>query len=230
MGLRTALLVARWAALLVVTTGFVSAAAAFQPKAADHDQFARDVDRGAVDIVLIDSAESDALISAVTWSTGPFHWRTGPAAAVSVEVGEFKQRMHDKGVEVDIARDAPKLISWPSRAPGWVVSVLALVWLVTFLAMVSSTPRWANRWAWFWMFFVGQIGVLIYLLVEPEPLWRRAAGPGEVEMSPVEDDLPELVPDSRIRGGMGFIFAGAMGIAAGLLAGAVSWVLNHVLS
>jgi len=228
MGLRTALLVARWAALLVVTAGFVSAAAAFQPKAADHDQFARDVDRGAVDIVLIDSAEPDALISAVTWSTGPFHWRTGPAAAVPVEVGEFKQRMHDKGVEVDIARDAPKLISWPSRAPGWVVSVLALVWLVTFLAMVSSTPRWANRWAWFWMFLGGQIGVLIYLLVEPEPLWRRASTSEHVERLPIEIGVPST-SDTRIKGGMGLLLAGALNIAAGLVAGAVGWVLNDGL-
>ncbi|WP_341257545.1 hypothetical protein [Gordonia malaquae] len=228
--MRTAFLVVRWGAVLVVIAAFASAAAAFQPKAVDHDQFARDVHRGAVDIVFIDKPESsDALMSIVTWSTGPFQWRKGAVGAAPVEVAEFKQRMFDEGIEVEVALDAPKLISWPSRAPGWVVSLLGLIWFVTFLVMISSTPRWANRWAWFWMLLGGQIGVLIYLLVEPEPLWRRAAGATAVDTSLGEADAVQPVRDSRIGGGVGFLFAGAMAIAAGLVAGAVGWVLNHPL-
>ncbi|QRY63977.1 hypothetical protein JVX90_07245 [Gordonia sp. PDNC005] len=222
---------ARWVALLVVIAGFASAAAACQPKAVDHDQFARDVHRGAVDTVLIDRQESSAvLISTVTWSTGPFQWKKGAVSAAPVEVAEFKQRMSNEGIDVEVALGAPKLISWPSRAPGWVVSLLGLICIVTFLVMISSTPRWANRWAWFWMLLAGQIGVLIYLLVEPEPPWRRAAGSKHVGRSSSEVDAPTSASDTRITGGMGFLLAAAMNIAAGLVAGAVGWVLNHALS
>ncbi|MFG1827745.1 hypothetical protein ACGFIJ_35160 [Microbispora bryophytorum] len=36
----------------------------------------------------------------------------------------------------------------------------------------TDRPRLGNRWAWFWLFTVGEVGAMLFLLLEPRPLWR----------------------------------------------------------
>ncbi|MFC0864038.1 hypothetical protein ACFHYQ_17215 [Sphaerimonospora cavernae] len=61
---------------------------------------------------------------------------------------------------------------WPFRVPvphlSWTVR---FAWIVTFLIMLGTArPRIGNRWAWFWLFTVGQIGAVMFLFSEPRPL------------------------------------------------------------
>jgi hypothetical protein len=45
--------------------------------------------------------------------------------------------------------------------------------------------RYANRWAWFWMFTFGQVGAILFLLLEPRSLWygTQPQPPRAVRMS-----------------------------------------------
>jgi hypothetical protein len=52
-------------------------------------------------------------------------------------------------------------------------SIAIALWIVLFGHMLLIREhRYANRWAWFWLFTVGQIGALLYLWSEPEPLLK----------------------------------------------------------
>jgi hypothetical protein len=86
------------------------------------------------------------------------------------------------------------------------------VWLLTLVHMLAQGGhRVANRWAWFWMFTIGQVGALLYLLREPTPLWRAEL----------------LDTDSApIRGGVGFGYAVLYTFAVGALSIAASYVLR----
>jgi len=88
--------------------------------------------------------------------------------------------------------------------------------VVAFLMMLSAPRRrYANRWAWFWLWVILPFGDLLYLTLEPQPLWHRRV-----------DDLPPAGP--VMRGGRGFVTAFALAFAAGIAAALVSIVLDHV--
>ncbi|GAA3001931.1 hypothetical protein [Streptosporangium longisporum] len=80
---------------------------------------------------------------------------------------------------------------WKPFAPV-AVTAEALTWL---LMLARPNPRYASRWAWFWMFLTG--GSLLYVLLEPHPLWR---GPQEI---------PSPAPE-RLDGTRGFAIAVAV--------------------
>ncbi|MGC5010029.1 hypothetical protein ACLQ2R_04635 [Streptosporangium sp. DT93] len=94
-------------------------------------------------------------------------------------------------------RGAGALIGSPAYERWWkpfapvAVTAEALAWL---LMLAGPGPRYASRWAWFWMFLIG--GSLLYVLLEPRPLWR---GPHEVLPAP-----------ERIDGTRGFAIAVAI--------------------
>ncbi len=57
------------------------------------------------------------------------------------------------------------------------LNVWGLAPLVTlFVLIVGPQPRWATRWAWFWLFSAGPM-MLVFVLLEPIPLWRRTPVP-----------------------------------------------------
>ncbi|WP_019203302.1 hypothetical protein [Tsukamurella sp. 1534] len=254
----TALTVLRCLALLVLFTGFASAATASQPRSVQYEDFARDLDRGAVELIVLEESSSTGDVSGPTawiavWSTGPFQWRRGPVVEGNpVPLADFTTLMRDRGVRVAQEDDDENtiVIAWPFEAPAWFGTLLGLTWLATFLAMLSSRPRWGNRWAWFWMFVIGQVGVLLYLLVEPAPLWRRQHdehGPSEDTVAPWMRDPaapdeppsftpvppgslpPEPAPDTRVSGGTGCLYSIVTSIGAAVLAGVLGWAAGHVL-
>ncbi|MEV4526229.1 hypothetical protein [Streptosporangium sp. NPDC049304] len=79
---------------------------------------------------------------------------------------------------------------WEPFAPVAVAAEI-LAWL---LMLARPNPRYASRWAWFWMFLTG--GSLLYVLLEPRPLWR----------APYE----ALPASARIDGTRGFVIAVAL--------------------
>jgi hypothetical protein len=101
----------------------------------------------------------------------------------------------------------------PLRVPWAPLRYAAIaVWLLTLVNMLSrGGHRVANRWAWLWMFTIGQIGAALYLLREPVPLWRS-----------------ELVDSGRapIRGGFGFLYAIGLSIVAGLVGTGIALLLR----
>jgi hypothetical protein len=101
----------------------------------------------------------------------------------------------------------------PLRVPWAPLRYAAIaVWLLTLVNMLSrGGHRVANRWAWLWMFTIGQIGAALYLLREPVPLWRS-----------------EVVDSGRapIRGGFGFLYAIGLSIVAGLVGTGIALLLR----
>ncbi len=50
-----------------------------------------------------------------------------------------------------------------------------LPWLVTVVLLdVGPQPRWATKWAWFWMMGAGPMAV-VFLMIEPVPVWQSEA-------------------------------------------------------
>lgn len=229
--MRGALVVARCLALLVLLAGFVSVAASVNPRTAGHDDFRRDLDRGAIElIVLPEATPSWQTVDEATWSTGPFQWRRGTVDSGGTETAVFSAQMRDRGISVEMKDlDDTSFTGWPLATPTWLETLVVLTWLASFVAMIASRPRWGNRWAWFWMFVVGEIGVLLYLLVEPEPLWRRASEPpaDPVRDLVIEGAAPVPVPDARVGGVRGFLLAVLASIVAALLAEGVGWVAGR---
>jgi len=69
--------------------------------------------------------------------------------------------------------------------PGGIAVLAAL-----FLLIGGREPRLATRWAWFWLFLQVPPAILVFVLIEPTPLWRTAPQPARA---------------SRLTGGWGFL-------------------------
>jgi hypothetical protein len=74
---------------------------------------------------------------------------------------------------------------------GWLVKV---AWIATFVIMIGTArPRLGNRWAWFWLFTVGDIGAILFLFFEPRAVWRGLG--------------PQGPASGRMAGGQGCLMA-----------------------
>ena len=62
-------------------------------------------------------------------------------------------------------------VSWPGLSTGAGIAAI----LSFFLMLGRDQRRFGNRWAWFWVFTIagGEVGPVLYLLIEPRLLWRR---------------------------------------------------------
>lgn len=216
-------------ALAILLTWAVGAATAAHPREAGYEEFVHEVQRGAVDQVLLpntsSSSSSDETVWMATWSTGPFQWREGPISdRTMLTVGDFSRTMRDQGVDVTRENDDAGLLTWPLRGPAWMSTLLGLTWLAVFLVMLGSRPTYATRWAWFWMFVVGQLGALVYLLLEPAPLWRRATVAEEAE-----DSAVPVAPRTRWNGLQGFAGSILLLVGGAAAAAGVGWVAARLL-
>ena len=67
--------------------------------------------------------------------------------------------------------------SWSSQIPWVGVPTAASIAVILsfFLMLGRDRRRYGTRWAWFWVFAAtsGTLGPVLYLLLEPAPLWRR---------------------------------------------------------
>jgi hypothetical protein len=110
------------------------------------------------------------------WSTGPLFW-------YHADQSETYTR-RDLLRDLDATVPRPEAVAaksrwaffsgWPFQVPvpgaAWLVSG---AWIVTLLVMLGmGRPRLGNRWAWFWLFTIGEVGAMLFLLLEPRSLWN----------------------------------------------------------
>lgn len=210
--------------LLMLLWGALGATLSLTPSPRTLDEFHAAVSAGRVSAVVYEEDSGD--VHRLTWSEGPLIWHGidtlpvhGSGRAYTVE--RFQNETRATVSEVTLAEpegaDRGGIFpAWPFRTPvqsdvRWV----ALAWVLTFLIMLGSTPRLGNRWAWFWMFTVGQIGAILFLLLEPRPLWYR------------HGRLPK--PRERLSGGMGCLTSVALSFAAMAAAVAVGELVGRLL-
>jgi len=92
--------------------------------------------------------------------------------------------------------------SWDESA---LVSLAILVLLI-----IGPQPRWATKWAWFWLLGLGPMSV-VFLLAEPVPVWQSS---------------PAYLRPSRLTGGWAFLLMIFGGIVLSALTAllAVPWI------
>ncbi|GIH75385.1 hypothetical protein [Planobispora longispora] len=139
----------------------------------------------------------------------------------SYSVGQLRRDIGEKPVRVNqvepSAGDSNWIFpDWPFHVPlvagTWVVGV---AWVIAFLVMLGSTPRLGNRWAWFWLFTVGQVGAILFLLLEPRPIWYGA------ERHPT--------PRGRVGGGSGCLLSIGLGFLSAVAAMGVGHLAGLLL-
>lgn len=90
-------------------------------------------------------------------------------------------------------------------------SIAIALWIVLFGHMLLTREhRYANRSAWFWLFTVGQIGALLYLWSEPEPLL------GPLLRTPRRARVRER-EHQPITGGVGCLYSVAWMLVVGIV-------------
>jgi hypothetical protein len=146
-------------------------------------------------------------LGVVLWSVDGWRWRRTTLETHPPADDWLLERIDASGHDVGIrVRDGDSRAWWPGRVPWLPLQVLTvLVWAGTFVVMLA-TPRhrYANRWAWFWLFTVGQVGAPFYLLLERRPLWRGRA-------------WEDRTPANPVGGGVGCLMSILLPIAATLV-------------
>ena len=172
-------------------------------------------------ITTVEFREQNGDLSYVRWTEGPLVWRwISPRPLVensgAYTVTDLRRDLGDESVRttrVESHRGGGMFLpSWPFEVPGPTGGWVAVAWVLTILIMLGSTPRLGNRWAWFWMFGIGQVGAILFLLLEPRPLWFRA---GE-----------RPAPRKRLEGGFGFLTAIGFGMITAGVAVALGQLVN----
>jgi hypothetical protein len=198
--------------LLVLAAAVATIAGSVRPAERSRADLIADLAAGRVSYL-----DYERIDHRVRWVTGWGRWRT--TTLVSWPDNGAVDGQGDAALEwlyrqID-ASGHPVPVTWRvgNEPTWWPVKV---VWeplrtatvaacLGTFLIMLGRTRhRYANRWAWFWLFTVGQAGVLLYLILEPRPMWRPRS------WLPHQDRTP-------IRGGAGFLWAILLSIVVGLV-------------
>ncbi|MEU8280220.1 hypothetical protein ACFYOK_26700 [Microbispora bryophytorum] len=160
------------------------------------------------------------------WSTGPLFWYHADRSANGAYTPGALLRDLNTAVprpEATLAHPRQGLFpDWPFRVPfrlpfhgaTWLVGG---AWIIALLIMIGMDgPRLGNRWAWFWLFTVGEVGAMLFLLLEPRPLWR-----GLEPQNPVRN---------RMGGGSGCVLALCLSLVMPVLvAVGLSRVLHTLL-
>jgi hypothetical protein len=199
--------------LLVLLAGALSVAASVNPPHRPESDLTRDIAAGRVTYL-----DYDEHLQEVRWVTGRWHWHettlvtwdTGGDQSSSTgdpALTWLYEQIDGSGHFVSVRTHTGHESSWWPSKVVWDPLEIATVaaWIGTFLLMLGTTRhRYANRWAWFWLFTLGQAGALLYLVLEPQPIWRPRSWP------------PRGKPP--IGGGTGFLWAILLPCAAGVAA------------
>jgi len=219
---RQAAVILRWTLLAVLLAAGAAALLTADPPRADLQSLLHDVRAGKVDTVEILDEPGDN--AEARWSTGGLRWWTTPVDPATMEQeamtetgsvdlrASLEQQARAAGHPIPIEQRSANAL-WTANLPWQAAMLIASgVWLLTFLWMLTYRDhRYANRWAWLWLFTYGLAGALLYLWLEPRPLWRRGAARD---------------PQRQQRGGAGFLYAILLGIVVSLLAVAVQHLLG----
>lgn len=224
----TSVYILRWLMWLLLALTLLQVLAVANP--GGHGSIEQLKDRirsGSTSVVLTDQTSATGV--EVLWRTGFLSWSEAwyqPETAYSSPdgaVGSTSASARDRLVEELTAQAAQvgrslevsdvgehKVLLFDAREPGAVPplgSMAIALWIVLFGHMLLTREhRYANRWAWFWLFTVGQIGALLYLWKEPEPLLKPLLRkPGRVR---------ERQP---ITGGVGCLFSIAWMLVVGIV-------------
>ncbi|MFI9557516.1 hypothetical protein [Nonomuraea endophytica] len=205
--------------ILVVTLlwgGLLSAMSAF-PGSAPLSDFHRDLRSGQVDVIVADvSRVENPEVHELIWADSKFSWHRAELWT-DESPGPYLQSRLSKDVSdagftglLDVrTRDDGGPGLWPvwlSPVPySWNWMVVA-AYVISLVIMLGSTPRFANRWAWFWLFTFGQTGAILFLLLEPRPIWSAL------------DPEPPPLRTGRMSGGSGCVASIGLGFVSGLLA------------
>jgi hypothetical protein len=203
--------------LLVLVAGAATTMASMRPPQRPESDLTADLAAGRVTYLDYQPSNHE-----VRWANGWWRWRastlvswretTERPSAVDPYNDTALQWLHQQvdasghPTTVRIRADHqsewwPANIVWEPLYAGAVVA-----WIGTFLLMLGHAHhRYANRWAWLWLFTIGQVGVLLYLILEPQPLWRPRRWPRPTNRT-------------QARGGTGLIWAILLSIAVSLAA------------
>lgn len=212
-------IVLRVVGLTVLVVAGALAIFSVDPPRADLQALLHDVRGGRVHAVELRDEHSPE--ATVRWSTGVFQWWSAPIdPSTLVEHAKTFAPESQRTIDVRATIEQEALASghpvsvrarsghdlWAADLPWPVLSWAAAgVWLIAFVVMLlNNRNRYANRWAWLWLFLIGTVGPLLYLALEPRALWRR------------EREHPER----RLSGGVGLLYAWLLtfGVGLGVLA------------
>jgi hypothetical protein len=215
----------RLSLLLVLVAGMTSAILAMNPPMRPTEELTADVRAGRVTYLEYNFESNE-----IRWATGWWRWRTtiadptwatnDPATgnrnpddrALQWLRGQVAASGHPVTVQMSVGNNSRW---WPVQIVWQPLQVLAMIaWLGTFgLMLLTSAHRYANRWAWFWLFTIGQVGALLYVVLEPRPIWKPSSA---------------AVPPGRTPagGGTGCLWSFLLSIAVPMLMLGVVWALS----
>ena len=187
--------VARVVAALVVVAAFAHWFT--QPVERSLGDLLRGLEAGEVTRVVLGPATEEGMVGSfaqrVEWETSG---RDGYATYwVNTVPGE---QVDDDTLIVQAVADSPGAVALERRAEyylgpsGIQWSPFAIVHLMMLFVLIGGPqPRWATKWAWFWLSFL-PLGWAAFLLLEPVLVWRR------------RESYP---PERRFTGGWAWITA-----------------------
>ncbi|WP_248964573.1 hypothetical protein [Sphaerisporangium perillae] len=165
------------------------------------------------------------------WSAGPLFWYRVDGLWHVDEQGVAVYESADLAKDLYAAKARPFVRhenngnnsqgifpDWPFQVPvahvGWLAGG---AYVLAFLGMLGTArPRIGNRWAWFWLFTVGQVGAILFLMLEPRPVWWG-----------VHEELPR---SSQMGGRMGCLVSIGVAIVTGLAAFAIGEAVRLLVS
>ncbi|MEZ0074197.1 hypothetical protein [Planotetraspora sp. GP83] len=113
------------------------------------------------------------------WSTSPLFWyHVKEPWQLTYKKNDLIHDLSTAGSDPVVRRISRRneglFPDWPFHVPvprvSWLVKI---AWLAALVIMLGTArPRLGNRWAWFWLFTVGEIGAILFLFFEPHTIWR----------------------------------------------------------
>jgi hypothetical protein len=162
----------------------------------------------------------------VRWKIVGSGWRVASAGEGQISPDPSQTVGSVDAVENDIRHQAeaagvPVSLSGP-RPPRLLIPIALVGQLVLVLVLIGSPqPRYATKWAWFWILLLpGGLGHLAWISVEAPWSSRANRRPEPLPHSRQSDDR-------RLTGGRALVISAVVGVLVSVLAGpAASWLAS----